>query len=224
MGEKPEGEAPAAPVATPAAEPAKATAEPTTPVEPTTPAEPAEPKAEPEPEPAKAETPAEPAETEQTEDQPKKKENGWIKFLRIIIWVAVAICITAGQSLIQTSKLSKAYANGSHDELLGTGNTLFYFGLVIGIANLIWGVTRWILRYKREKWSIGKIIGKLIGGGIWRTLAITPVIIFAAAIIAPRLCNNIETGIINEQEKYTTASDKISADYEAGKIWYSNYR
>ncbi len=224
MGEKPEGEAPAAPVATPAAEPATATAEPTTPVEPTTPAEPAEPKAEPEP--AKAETPAETAETQAepaTEGQPKKKENGWIKFLRIVIWVAVAICITAGQSLIQTSKLSKAYANGSHSELLGTGNTLFYFGLVIGIANLIWGVTRWILRYKREKWSIGKIIGKLIGGGIWRTLAITPVIIFAAAIIAPRLCNNIETSIINEQEKYTTASDKIIADYEAGKISANDY-
>ena len=208
MGEKPEGEAPATPVATPAAKPAVA------PAEPTTPAEPAEPKPEPEPEPQ-----PEPA----AEDQPKKKENGWIKFLRIIIWIAVAICITAGQSLIQTSKLSKAYANGSHNELLGTGNTLFYVGLVIGIANLIWGVTRWILRYKREKWSIGKIIGKLIGGGIWRTLAIMPVIAFAAFVIAPRLCNNIETGIINEQEKYTTASDKINTDYEAGKISANDY-
>ncbi|MBR6134632.1 hypothetical protein IKQ38_04095 [Candidatus Saccharibacteria bacterium] len=208
MGEKPEGEAPATPVATPAAKPAVA------PAEPTTPAEPAEPKPEPEPEPQ-----PEPA----AEDQPKKKENGWIKFLRIIIWIAVAICITAGQSLIQTSKLSKAYANGSHNELLGTGNTLFYVGLVIGIANLIWGVTRWILRYKREKWSVGKIIGKLIGGGIWRTLAITPVIIFAAAVVAPRLCNNIESSIIDQQAKLATSSDKIIADYEAKKITPQQY-
>ena len=216
MGEKPEGEAPAeaaAPATPVATEPtAKAPAESTTPAE--SAATPAEAETA-----ETAKTEAEPA----AEDQPKKKENGWIKFLRIVIWVAVAICITAGQSLIQTSKLSKAYANGSHNELLGTGNTLFYFGLVIGIANLIWGVTRWILRYKREKWSIGKIIGKLIGGGIWRTLAITPVIIFAAVVVAPRLCNNIESSIIDQQAKLATSSDKIIADYEAKKITPQQY-
>ena len=210
MGEAPKAEAPAeaaAPATPVATEPsAKAPAESTKPVESAA-------------TPAEAETEAEPA----AEDQPKKKENGWIKFLRIVIWVAVAICITAGQSLIQTSKLSKAYANSSHNELLGTGNTLFYVGLIIGIANLIWGVTRWILRYKREKWSVGKIIGKLIGGGIWRTLAITPVIIFAAVVVAPRLCNNIESSIIDQQAKLATSSDKIIADYEAKKITPQQY-
>ncbi len=121
------------------------------------------------------------------EKQPAKKGEGWIKFLRILIWCAVAILLTVGLQLRALSKTSSAYADGSQTAKASLGNTLFWIGLILGLANLAWGAYRWFSRLVKEKWKAGKIIGKLIGGGIWRTLAIMPVIAIAYFVISPAI-------------------------------------
>ena len=130
-----------------------------------------------------------PAEKEapKEEKQPAKKGDGWIKFLRIIIWVAVTILLTTALQLRALSKTSSAYADGSYAAKASLGNTLFWIGLILGLANLAWGAYRWFSRLVKEKWKAGKIIGKLIGGGIWRTLAILPVIGIAYFVISPAI-------------------------------------
>lgn len=121
------------------------------------------------------------------EKQPAKKSEGWIKFLRIIIWCAVTILLTVGLQLRALSKTSSAYADGSYAAKTSLGNTLFWIGLILGLANLAWGAFRWFSHLVKEKWKAGKIIGKLIGGGIWRTLAILPVIAIAYFVISPAI-------------------------------------
>lgn len=121
------------------------------------------------------------------EEQPKKKGDGWIKFLRILIWCAVIIILTVGLQLRALSRTSSAYADGSYAAKANLGNTLFWIGLILGLANLAWGAYRWFSRLVKEKWKAGKIIGKLIGGGIWRTLAIMPVIAIAYFFISPAI-------------------------------------
>ena len=121
------------------------------------------------------------------EKQPAKKGDGWIKFLRIIIWVAVTILLTTAFQLRALGKTSSAYADGSYATKASLGNTLFWIGLILGLANLVWGAYRWFSRLVKEKWKAGKIIGKLIGGGIWRTLAILPVIGIAYFVISPAI-------------------------------------
>ena len=90
------------------------------------------------------------------EKQPAKKGEGWIKFLRILIWCAVTILLTVGLQLRALSETSSAYADGSQTAKASLGNTLFWIGLILGIANLAWGAYRWFSRLVKEKWKAGK--------------------------------------------------------------------
>ena len=110
-----------------------------------------------------------------------KKESGWIKFLRVLIYALSIPATTVGAALIKSATLSSSYTDGSHQARLTAGYIIFWIGLVVLCLNIFWGILRWFLRGYRQQWKAGKIIGKLIGGGIWRTLIIVPLLSSASS-------------------------------------------
>lgn len=155
--------------------------------------------------------------------QTPKKENGWIKFLRVLIWLGVAVTLPIGISLKESSELSQALADGT-DKVEGWwGDTLVLVALIVGGLNLLWGLIRWILRIKREKCSVGRIIGKLIGGGIWRTLVFTPIIFLSFFVLANIARDSIKQNVFAEREVKLTSSAKIEIAYQNGEISTDEY-
>lgn len=127
------------------------------------------------------------------------KENGWIKFARFLIYVVSIIGVTVGASLIKTGNLSAAYADGTYVAKINNGEIIFFVFLIILCGNIVWGILRWFLRGYREKWKPGRIIGKLIGGGIWRVLVIMPLMLLSFMIISPKVADVISDIVIEEQ-------------------------
>lgn len=115
------------------------------------------------------------------------RENGWIKLLRIIIYFVSVGGVVVGASLIKSGNLSASYADGTYANKVQNGQIIFFVFLLALYANIMWGILRWFLRGYREKWRPGRTIGKLIGGGIWRTLVFVPLILISAFLIAPSI-------------------------------------
>ena len=120
------------------------------------------------------------------------KHDGLTKLLRIVIYLFTIIGTVSGASLIKIGGLSAAYADGTYVAKIQNGEILFFVFLIILCANVMWGILRWFLRGYREQWKAGRIIGKLIGGGIWRTLAIMPLILLSLFFIAPKISEVID--------------------------------
>ena len=127
-----------------------------------------------------------------------KKENGWLKFARIVIYAVTIIGVTVGLSLIKVGRLSVAYANGTYAAKIQNGEIIFWIAFIILCGNIVWGVLRWFLRGYREKWRPGRIIGKLIGGGIWRIVAIVPLVLISLFLITPKISNAIVANVSND--------------------------
>lgn len=132
-------------------------------------------------------------------EQSFRKENGWIKFARFLIYVVSIIGVTVGASLIKTGNLSAAYADGTYAAKINNGEIIFFVFLIILCGNIVWGILRWFLRGYREKWKPGRIIGKLIGGGIWRILVIVPLVILSLMVVAPKIMYAISASVEEEQ-------------------------
>ena len=145
-----------------------------------------------------------------------KKESGWIKFLRVVIYVFSISGTAIGASLIKTGDLSSAYADGTHIAKVQNGEIIFFASLIMLCANIIWGVLRWFLRGYREKWRAGRIIGKLIGGGIWRTLIIIPLVLVSILLLAPVFNNIIENNVVAEQSNF----EPYDPDYAEHRLEY----
>ena len=145
-----------------------------------------------------------------------KKSQGWLKFIRLLIYVISIIGITVGASLIKTGSLSASYADGTFVAKIHNGEVIFFTSLIILSANIMWGILRWFLRGYREKWRAGRIIGKLIGGGIWRTLVIIPLIIISIILITPAICNLIEENVLSEQISF----EPYDPDYLEHRLEY----
>ena len=115
------------------------------------------------------------------------RENGLVKLLRIIIYFVSVGGVVVGASLIKSGNMSTSYADGTHDTKIQNGQIIFFVFLLVLYANIMWGILRWFLRGYREKWRPGRTMGKLIGGGIWRTLVFVPLVLISALFIAPRI-------------------------------------
>ena len=139
--------------------------------------------------------------------QQPKKSFSWIKLLRVLIWGVVAVFLPVGISVIRSADLSSAYADGSYIAREKWGNIIFWIALVVGILNLVWGTVRWVLRWKKEKWTAGKVAGKLIGGGLWRTCAVLPVVILSLFFIAPAIINAVGSG--EAEQNFGLAIDSL---------------
>ena len=50
-----------------------------------------------------------------------KKERGWIKFVRFLVYVVSIIGVTVGASLIKAGGLSAAYADGTYAAKIDNG-------------------------------------------------------------------------------------------------------
>ncbi|MBQ1387734.1 hypothetical protein IIY68_03015 [Candidatus Saccharibacteria bacterium] len=128
-----------------------------------------------------------------------QKEKGWIKFVRFLVYAVSIVGVTVGASLIKVGGLSAAYADGTYAAKIENGEIIFFVSLVILYANIMWGILRWFLRGYREKWKPGRIIGKLIGGGIWRMLVIMPLMLLSFMVISSKVADAISDIVIEEQ-------------------------
>lgn len=165
-----------------------------------------------------------PGEMAETSPGAKKKESGWIKFLRVVIWGSVAVAIVIGVGLLGSSRQATSYLDGSAGTKAGWGQGLLWGGVLAGVANLVWGVIRWALRWKREKWGTGKVVGKLIGGGIWRFLAVMPILGITNFFIVPAVGNAMSDAAIAQRKGATTNSMmKLSSAFESGRITADEY-
>lgn len=152
--------------------------------------------------------------------QQAKKENGWIKVLRIIIYAAFIPGLVIGAGLIKTGGLSSAYADGTYAAKIENGEIIFFASLIILSANIMWGILRWFLRGSREHWTFGRVIGKLIGGGLWRTLAVIPLILISLVLITPKISNAISNHILSADNEPPVS---LSVNYDRLKYIDDNF-
>lgn len=148
----------------------------------------------------------------------QKSTNGWIKFLRVLFYVISIIGVTVGTSLIKTGGRSESYADGTYVAKIQNGEIIFFTALIVLSVNIIWGILRWFLRGYREQWTAGRIIGKLIGGGLWRAAAIIPLILISIFFIAPQISNIISANSALAEQ----APISLSEPYERLKNLNSN--
>ena len=154
-------------------------------------------------------------------DNVDKKESKLIKFIRILVWLAIAIALPIGISLKKSAALSTSLADGTYKIFNEQGKNLMTIFLILGGLNLIWGLIRWVARIRRERCTVGCIIGKLIGGGIWRTLIFTPIILASFLFLATSVREAIKT---NVQDSFAPpSSSKITLAYEKGDISSDEY-
>lgn len=132
-----------------------------------------------------------------------QRGSGWVKFLRIVFYV-LAIPLTAvGAGLIKSATMSSTYLDGTHAARLDNGYIIFGLGLAMLIANAFWGILRWFLRGCREQWRTWVIIGKLIGGGIWRSLVMVPLFLLGLFVLTPLVVDTIYNNtVVAESEPY----------------------
>lgn len=166
------------------------------------------------------------SESQFAEEPPRittKKERKIFKFIRIIIWLFVAIMLPVSIFIIKNSENPAAYANNTHEAQLNFGQTFFWIALGVGITNFIWGIIRWVMRIVRNHCKIGRIIGKLIGGGIWRFFVFAPIILLSFIFIAPAINNKIRSDVIEQYKETIDGHTIIENDFESGKITVDQY-
>ena len=127
-----------------------------------------------------------------------EKGKWWVKLIRVLLYAIAIVGATIGVGLIKRSMLSQSYADGTADAKATNGDIFLFTSIIIIIANMVWGTVRWFLRGQREQWTVGAMIGKIIGGGIWRFFAIAPVIILSFLFLVPQvslaISNNLAKG------------------------------
>lgn len=129
----------------------------------------------------------------------ERKENAWVKFLRAVIYALSISGAVIGASLIKTGNLSSAYADGTHVVKIQNGEIIFFVSLVILSANIVWGIARWFLHGYHEQWRPWRIVGKLVGGGIWRVAVIAPLVLLSALFIAPQTSKIISSNVTEKE-------------------------
>lgn len=142
-----------------------------------------------------------------------KSENGWIKFLRVIIYAISIVGTAIGTGLIKAAALSSTYADGTHDAKLANGLAIFIPSIIFLSLNAYWGMIRWFLRGYRESWRPGRIIGKLIGGGLWRTLVIAPLFLVTLLALTPvvekQITANLSTPDLAQAELMASSEHRL---------------
>ena len=155
--------------------------------------------------------------------QSNTKEKKVFKIFRLIFWGISITTLCLGIALMRLAETSEAYVEGTTELKFLKGEWFFWLSLIVGIPNLIWGIVRWILRLRREKWTVGKTIGKLILGGLWRFFAIVPVVLISFLLLAPLVSRHFTNLATTSEFNLVSSSEKILADYESGKISANDY-
>ena len=158
-----------------------------------------------------------------TNPNKQKTESSFVKFVRAVIWGLVAVVLPISISLKDSAESSASYADGSYMLKSLRSSWLFWFILIIGILNLGWGITRWILRWRREKWTAGKVIGKLIGGGIWRFFVFAPIVFISLVFLAGPVCRMIEGQSAASAMQHVSSITKVYEDYQNGTLSTDEY-
>ena len=148
------------------------------------------------------------------------------KIVRVVVWVFVAITIPIALSLEQNAKTSASYSDGTYLIKGKVGDVLLLVTVVMGSINLILGIVRWLSRWSDERWKLGKVIGKLIGGGIWRTLLIAPLVFLSFFFISkpiiqqvgqqkqdPPLAKKLDKVISSEEDLESMSRDELAELY-----------
>ncbi len=138
-----------------------------------------------------------------------RKEKSWIKLLRAVIYFVSIVSLPVGISLIKTGGLSVSYADGTSAAKIKNGEIILLVSLIVLSANILWGILRWFLRSYREHWTVGRIVGKLIGGGIWRTLVIIPLVLMSLIFVAPRVSRLISDRVQNTNKTVISLAENF---------------
>lgn len=146
-----------------------------------------------------------------------------IKLLRIVLWGMVLAGGAVGGALLARSETSAALANGTDSVLSLWGGVILGVALGVGVANALWGIVRWFLRWRREHWRRGQVIGKLIGGGIWRTLVMVPLVVASLIWIAPAVNKVILKTMAEDQVREMGSASMLEADFLAGELSADEY-
>ncbi len=152
-----------------------------------------------------------------------KKERKIFKFIRIFIWLFVAIMLPVSIFVMRHSETPAAYANNTHDAQLTFGQIFFWITIIVGAINLIWGAVRWIMRIIRNQCKAGRIIGKLIGGGIWRFFVFAAIVLLSLTFIAPAINNKIRSNVMDQYKQVVDGRTAMSDDFAAGNITVDQY-
>ena len=147
-----------------------------------------------------------------------KKGRGWIKLIRVFLWALSITAFCVGWGLVVRSSSMLNFLNGTSAAMRSWGYILMIGSGAVILGNGSWGITRWALRWHREKWRTGKVIGKLIGGGIWRSLVFSAIVVLAFFSIP-----DAAAGFFQPEEYKPTTAERIEDAYTAGEISVAEY-
>lgn len=143
-----------------------------------------------------------------------KREHKWIKWLRGLIWIAVAVALPIGAALIVRSKTSECLANGTAAGIEEWGKRFFYTAAAVAAVNLLWGAIRWFKKWNSEKWGIFRALWKVIRGLIVRVLVFTPIVLVTLILLVPILYNHFAEEIIMQRVEIKYSGIVTSDDQE----------
>lgn len=155
------------------------------------------------------------------------RARGWIKPLRAFLWLTTIVLVALGIGVQNSSTSPDAFIDGSTDFLTANANALLSAGVIIGALNIIWGCTRWFVHCYEGHWNFKKILGKLIGGGIWRTLVFASlgliILTFAAPPLAIAIRDHAITANLASSETSVTKLETAFKNKEISADDYVNY-
>ena len=129
-----------------------------------------------------------------------------------------------GLGLIKRSTAAVHFQTGTSDAIHNWGTVLAISAGVVLLGNGIWGIARWVSRWKEEQWKTGKVAGKLIGGGIWRFFVISPIVIISFIFITPIIRIAIANHVVSGRAaRLTNSVMQITGDFEAGHLSANQY-
>lgn len=146
-----------------------------------------------------------------------------IKSWRVVLWGIALAGGVVGWALLVRGGTSAALANGTDGVLKLWGGIILGVALSVGMANAVWGLIRWILRWRREHWRAGQVIGKLIGGGIWRILVMAPLVVVSLIWVTPAVNKLILKTTAQDQVREMGAASMLEADFLAGELSADEY-
>ena len=137
---------------------------------------------------------------------------GLTKFLCVALYGVSIFGVALGAGLVKTAEASASYADGTYDAKMMNGQIIFWLALAILYGNMVWGMARWLIAYSHENWDVKIVIGKLIGGGIWRFLAVTPIVLVTLLVITPLVSGRISEHVTNDDTAELAVFDVVEED------------
>lgn len=120
-----------------------------------------------------------------------RREHKWVKLVRGLIWLVIAVTLPVGAAILRRSMLSESLANGTAAGMESWGKAIFYGSLGVAGVNLLWGIVRWFKRWNSERWGILKVTWKLVKGLVVRLLIFTPIVLVALIFVTPVFYNHL---------------------------------